>query len=139
MIRYTDSLDWITPDHLRGGFFAEWTKPLTPEIHLRTLRGCDAVVLAVDEATGSVIGYVTMLTDWVLSAFIPNLEVLVGYQGQGIGSELMRRIFARLENIPNIDLLCDPGVVPFYQRLGMQPCGGMVIRKRNVNFERTNE
>ena len=27
-----------------------------------------------------------------LTAFIPGLEVLPAYQGQGIGSELMRRI-----------------------------------------------
>src|SRR5690242_12226838 len=139
MIRYTDSLDGITPDHLRGGFFAEWSKPLTPEIHLRTLRGCAAVVLAIDDSTGNVVGYVTLLTDWVLSAFIPNLEVLAAYQGQGIGTELMQRLFARLENIPNIDLLCDPGVVPFYARLGMIPCGGMVIRKAHVNFDKDKQ
>ena len=136
MIRYTDSLEGITPDHLRGGFFAGWTKPLTPEIHLRTLRGSDAVVLAVDDTTGNVVGYVTMLTDWVLSAFIPSLEVLSAYHGQGIGTELMQRIFVRLENIPNIDLMCDPDVVPFYERLGMIPCGGMVIRKAHVNFDK---
>jgi ribosomal protein S18 acetylase RimI-like enzyme len=129
MIVYTDSLDGITPDHLHGGFFAEWTRPLTPEVHLRVMQRCDYAVLALDDATGNVVGYVTALSDGILSVFIPNLEVLAAYHGQGIGSELMRRVFARYENVPNIDLLCDPGVVPFYARLGMKPVGGMVIRR----------
>lgn len=135
MITYTDSLDGITADHLRGGFFAEWSRPLTPEIHLRTLHGCDGVVLALDDATGHVVGYVTMLSDGVLSAFIPNLEVLAAYQGQGIGTELMRRMLEKLSRIPNIDLLCDPGVQPFYARLGMMPLHGMAIRKRDIQFD----
>jgi ribosomal protein S18 acetylase RimI-like enzyme len=129
MIVYTDSLDGVTIDHLRGGFFAEWTRKLTPEAHLRTLQGCDAVVLALDDATGDVVGYITMLTDGVLSAFIPNIEVLAAYQGQGIGSELMRRMLDKLALIPNVDLMCDPDVQPFYEHFGMKACGGMVIRK----------
>jgi ribosomal protein S18 acetylase RimI-like enzyme len=135
MITYTDSLDGITADHLRGGFFAEWSRPLTPELHLRTLHGCDGVVLALDDSTGSVVGYVTMLSDGVLSAFIPNLEVLAAYQGQGIGTELMRRMLEKLSRIPNIDLLCDPGVQAFYARLGMMPLSGMAIRKRDIQFD----
>ena len=135
MITSTDSLASITPDHLRGGFFAEWSRPLTPEIHLRTLHGSDAVVLALDDATGNVVGYVTMLTDGVLSAFIPNIEVLAAYQGQGIGSELMRRMLDKLSRIPNIDLMCDPKVQPFYARLGMRALGGMAIRKHDLQID----
>ena len=135
MISYTDSLEGITADHLRGGFFAEWTRPLTPEIHLRALRGCDGVILALDDTTGNVVGYVTMISDGVLSAFIPNLEVLTAYQGQGIGSELMRRMLAKLSRIPNIDLMCAPNVQPFYARLGMKPLVGMAIRKHDHEFD----
>ncbi|MFN8447167.1 MAG: GNAT family N-acetyltransferase [Anaerolineae bacterium] len=134
MITYTDSLASITADHLRGGFFAGWSRTLTPETHLRTLHGADGIVLAIDDATGNVVGYVTMITDGVLSAFIPNIEVLAAYHGQGIGSELMRRMFDRLKAIPNIDLMCDPSVQPFYARFGMQPLGGMAIRKRDIDI-----
>ena len=138
MITYTDSLTNITADHLRGeaqaGFFDGWSRPVTPEAHLRTLHGCDGVVLAIDDTTGSVVGYVTMISDGVLSAFIPNIEVLKPYQGQGIGTELMRRMFDKLKAIPNIDLMCDPDVQPFYARLGMQPLGGMAIRKQNIDI-----
>lgn len=134
MIVYTDSLDSISADQLRGGFFAGWPRPLTPDAHLRSLLGASAAILALDDATGDVVGYITMLTDGVLSAFIPNLEVLAAYQGRGIGSELMRRMLAKLAAIPNIDLLCDPGVQPFYARFDMRPCGGMVIRKQHLDI-----
>ncbi len=134
MITYTDSLDGITADKLRGGFFAGWSRTLTPETHLRTLIGSSGVVLAIDSESGSVVGYVTMISDGVLSAFIPNIEVLKAYQGQGIGTELMRRMLEKLKAIPNIDLMCDPDVQPFYARLGMQPLGGMAIRKFDVDI-----
>ena len=45
--------------------------------------GCDGVVLARDDETGQVVGYVTMITDGVLAAFIPNLEVLKRIRGWG--------------------------------------------------------
>ncbi len=134
MITYTDSLEGITADKLRGEFFAGWSRALTPETHLRTLIGCDGVVLAIDSESGNVVGYVTMISDGVLSAFIPNIEVLKAYQGQGIGTELMRRMFEKLKTIPNIDLMCDPDVQPFYARLGMQPLGGMAIRKFDIDI-----
>lgn len=135
MITYTDSLTDITPDHLRGGFFAGWARPLTPEAHWRTLQGADGFVLAIDDSTGSVVGYITMLTDGVLSAFIPYLEVLEAYHRQGIGSELMRRMLDKLSAIPNIDLLCDAEMQPYYARFGMQPVPGMVIRKRHIPLD----
>jgi predicted N-acetyltransferase YhbS len=72
---------------------------------------------------------VTALTDGVLSGFIPLLEVLSGDQGQGIGQTLMTRMLDRPNHLPNVDLLCDPDVVPFYERFGMTPGGGMALRR----------
>jgi hypothetical protein len=62
----TDSVEELSPEQLRG-FFVGWKEPLTPEEHLRLLRGSDAVVLARDESTGQVIGFITAITDGVLS------------------------------------------------------------------------
>lgn len=128
MIEYTDSLDGIEPRHL-AGFFVDWPHPPSPEIHLRLLDGSDAIHLAIDADTGQVVGYITALTDGVLSGFIPLLEVLPAYQGQGIGQSLMERMLARLAHLPNVDLLCDPDVAPFYERFGMKGAGGMVLRR----------
>ena len=128
MITYGESLDGIESRHL-DGFFVGWPHPPSPETHLRLLAGSDHIVLAIDVESAQVIGYVTALTDGVLSSFIPLLEVLPAYQGRGIGQALMTRMLDWLGHLPNVDLLCDPDVVPFYERLGMKPCGGMVLRR----------
>ncbi|MBA2682288.1 MAG: GNAT family N-acetyltransferase, partial [Ktedonobacteraceae bacterium] len=70
----------------------------------------------------------TAITDHVLCAYIPLLEVLPSYQGQGIGTELVRRMLEKLNNIYMVDLLCDPDLQPFYARAGMQPTTGMLLR-----------
>ena len=128
MIDYTESLVGIAPRQLEG-FFTGWPHPPTPETHLRLLAGSDHLVLAIDSETVRVVGFVTALSDGVLSGFIPLLEVLPAYQGQGIGQALMTRMLDRLGHLPNVDLLCDPDVAPFYERFGMKPVGGMVLRR----------
>ena len=127
MIRYTVDADGLTADRLQG-FFVGWREPRTPEEHLGILSGSDFIVLAIEEATERVVGYVTAISDGVQAAFIPLLEVLPSHQGQGVGSELMRRMLVALEGIPCIDLMCDPAVQPFYERLGMTRSVGMVRR-----------
>ena len=128
MIHYTDSLVGIETRRLQG-FFTGWPHPASPEMHVRMLSGSAYVVLAIDVETGQVVGFVTALTDGVLRCFISFLEVLPAYQGQGIGQALMTRILERLGHVPSVDLLCNPDVVPFYERFGMKPAQGMVLRR----------
>jgi ribosomal protein S18 acetylase RimI-like enzyme len=127
MISYTDSLDGVTAQHLQGGFFVGWPNPPSPASHFRILQQSAAIVLARTE-DGTVVGFITAISDGVSCAYIPHLEVLPAYQGQGIGSELVRRMLDRLRHLYMIDLLCDPDVQPFYMRLGMRPATGMLIR-----------
>lgn len=128
---FRDTPDNLTPEQLRG-FFVGWPNPPSPEAHLRLLRGSAAVELAVDEASGAVVGFVTAISDGVSCAYIPHLEVLPEYRGRGIGTELMERMLARLRQLYMIDLICDPEVQPFYARLGMRPSTGMLVR----NYDR---
>lgn len=130
-IRYTQSIEGMTADHLRGGFFNGWGNPPQPDAHLRILQGSYAVVLALDEDSGNVVGFITAVSDGVSAAYIPHLEVLAAYQGQGIGSELVRQMLVRLEQVYMIDLICDDDVMPFYERLGLRRYGGMI--KRNYD------
>lgn len=127
-IRYVDSTEHITPEMLVG-FFEGWRSPRTPAEHLEILRASDLVLLAVDSETGRVVGFINVLTDGVQAAFIPLLEVLGTHRRQGIGTELVRRMLDRLKHLPAIDLSCDPDVQPFYQRLGMTPSVGMILRR----------
>jgi len=127
MISYTVSVTGITVEQL-GGFFVGWPDPPSPETHLRLLVNSDHFVLALDDTIGRVVGFVTAVSDGVLAAYIPLLEVLPAYQGQGIGSELVRRLLEKLRGLYAIDLICDPELQPFYERFGMKPYTGMILR-----------
>ena len=131
MIQYVDSLGDVTPGQLRGGFFVGWPNPPSPETHHRILAGSDHIVLARLE-NGNVIGFITAVSDGVSCAYIPHLEVLPAYQGTGIGTALVQRMFEKLRHLYMIDLVCDPELQPFYERLGMRAVVGMVLR----NYDR---
>jgi ribosomal protein S18 acetylase RimI-like enzyme len=132
MIEYRAAPGGVTPDMLIG-FFVDWPNPPSPEKHLRILKHSDAIVLAVDEDAEQVAGFITAITDHVLCAYIPLLEVLPDYQGRGIGTELVRRMVEQLDGIYMIDLFCDPEVQPFYDRAGFRRASaGMCIR----NYDR---
>lgn len=127
MIIYTDTAESLISNQLQG-FFVGWPNPPTPETHLKLLRKSDYVVLAVDTESGKIVGFITAITDGVLAAYIPHLEVLSLYQGQGIGRELVRRMLAKLQDFYMIDLICDENIQPFYAKLGMRPWSGMIMR-----------
>lgn len=125
-IAYTSSLDDLTPDKL-DGFFVGWPNPPTPQTHLRLLASSYAFVLAT--ADDRVVGFITAISDGVLSAYIPFLEVLPEYQGRGIGAGLVGRMLANLGDLYMVDLLCDDDVAPFYERIaGLTRAGGFVVR-----------
>jgi ribosomal protein S18 acetylase RimI-like enzyme len=129
MIRYQNSLDQIRVDQLEG-FFVGWPNPPTPTTHLEILKRATSIVLAVQGS--SVVGFVTAISDGILCAYIPLLEVLPTHQHRGIGSELMRRMLETLGEIYMIDLLCDPDLQAFYSKVGMGESSGMLVR----NFAR---
>ena len=131
MVFYTDSIVGITAEQLEG-FFVGWPNPPAPETHLHLLEGSDHVVLAMDAEEYQVVGFITALSDGVLTAYISHLEVLPAWQGRGIGSRLLDRMLARLDRLYGVDLLCDPPLQPFYARHGMRPSVGMCIR----NYDR---
>ena len=127
MIRYTADAAELE-ENMLDGFFVGWPRRPSKAQHLAVLRGSFRVVLATDDTTGKVVGFVNMISDGVLTAFIPWLEVLPDYQGQGIGTELMRRVLD-CEQMYSIDLVCDEPLLPYYARLGMTPIPGAGIRR----------
>jgi ribosomal protein S18 acetylase RimI-like enzyme len=127
MISYRTSLEGISSDMLTG-YFIRWPNPPSSKTHLRILQQAYRVVLAVDDQTNRVVGFVNAISDGVLSAYIPLLEVLPEYQMQGIGDELMKRMLKMLDNLYMIDLTCDRRLQPFYGQFGMVKSTGMRIR-----------
>ncbi len=127
MITYHNSAENIAADQLQG-FFVGWPEPPAPDAHLRILRGSDYVGLALNEETERVVGFVTAISDGVLAAYIPLLEVLPSWQGRKIGSTLMTQMLNTLSNFYMIDLLCKTETQPFYEQVGMVKARGMIVR-----------
>jgi ribosomal protein S18 acetylase RimI-like enzyme len=128
LIDYRTTADDLADDQLQG-FFVGWPNPPSPETHLRLLRSSAIIALAHDSATGRIVGFATALTDGVVSAYIPLLEVLPEYQGRGIGTALVRSVLEQLGGLYMVDVTCDEAVQPFYARLGLRPSRGMVLRR----------
>ncbi len=128
MIRYLTSADGVRPDQLEG-FFEGWPSPPTPETHVAIMRGSYRVVLALDEDGDAVVGFITAVSDGVLAAYIPLLEVLPSYRKRGIGRELVTRIQQELGELYMVDLVCDETMESFYTSLGMKPARAMTVRR----------
>ena len=126
MLTYTDDLAGVEPEHL-AGFFDGWPNPPSPEVHLQILGGSSNRVLAVAPG-GQVVGFVTAISDGVLTAYVPLLEVLSSHRRRGVATELVCRLLRELAGLYSINLHCDAELRPFYESLGMRALGGMAIR-----------
>ena len=111
-----------------SGFFEGWPDPPTDDERLEILRAADEVVIARDPG-GRVVGFATAITDGRFAAYIPLVEVLPAYRGAGVGSRLVEQLLDRLGRCYMVDLVCDPDVVPFYDRLGAIRIAGMAWRR----------
>ena len=71
----------------------------------------------------TLIGYVDTTSNGITDAYIQDLTVDPAYQKQGIGTELMKRIIAKLKEnrIFVISVLFDETLLPFYKRFGFHP------------------
>ena len=127
MIEYRNKLDGVTAEDL-DGFFVGWPTHPDPATHLRMLRGAWAVALAVDIDTGRVVGFANAISDGVLSAYIPLLEVLPQWQGRGIGTGLVEVLCEQLDDLYMVDLVCDAELEAFYEPLGFRALTGMAKR-----------
>jgi ribosomal protein S18 acetylase RimI-like enzyme len=130
MIQYNRTLQSTSPDQLQG-FFVGWPSHPDPETHLRLLQGSHAVSLAFDTDADRVVGFANAISDGVLSAYIPLLEVLPDWQGQGIGRRLIQDLCEQLDHLYMIDAVCDAQLEAFYRPLGFTALTGMA--KRNYD------
>ncbi|MBB2483436.1 GNAT family N-acetyltransferase [Bacillus sp. APMAM] len=128
---FKNSLEGISSNMLKG-FFVGWPNPPSPQTHLNLLKKSSKVVLAMDDNTNQVVGFITAISDGILSAYIPLLEVLPEYKNKGIGKELVKQMLKELDNIYMIDLCCDDDLVPFYEKFGMMKGNSMLFR----NYQR---
>ena len=131
MIEYLYNAEKIQPEQ-RHGFFVGWPNSPSPETHLRLLINSGRIVLALDPTNNKIVGFITAITDNVLAAYIPLLEVLPAYQKQKIGATLVNKMLEQLKQFYAVDLLCDEDLQPYYEHLGMRRATGMFRR----NYDR---
>ena len=75
-------------------------------------------MVAVDLDEARIVGFISVISDGILCAYIPLLEVLPEYQGRGIGSALVRRALAELEGFYMVDLAAIRSCSPTMSGLG---------------------
>lgn len=131
MIKFISRVNRVKPDMLEG-FFDGWKFFPTAEEHIKILKKSDFKIIAIDEDKNKVAGFITAISDNVLSAYIPLLEVLPEYQNKGIGSELLRRMLVKLKNFYMIDAVCDESLQKFYEKFGMKKHSAMIMRNYNL-------
>ncbi len=113
------------------GFFIGWDKHPSLEKFFEVLKNSEYKILAIDSETNKVIGFINAISDKVLTAYVPLLEVLPEYQHQGIGSELVKRMMDMLKDYYMIDLVCDENRQSFYSGFGFNKYSAMM--KRNYD------
>ncbi len=111
------------------GFFVGWPNPPSQETFIKILKGSFKAVLAHED--DKLIGFINCISDGVLAAYIPLLEVIPYYQGQGIGENLVKKMLSELNDFYMIDLLCDESLIPYYEKLGLSKTTGVFIRNYN--------
>ena len=127
-LRFQSDLNNIGPEQLQG-LFKGWPDPPSTDTLHRTLTASYRVSLAVDARSGEVAGFIQAISDGILTAFIPLLEVRPAFRGQGTGRALVTHFLAQLDHLYAVDLSCDEELTPFYERLGFTP-GQAMIRRR---------
>lgn len=129
MIEYRSDPDGLVAADLEP-FFIGWPIKPSPSRVLRALKRASSVLVARLASTGRVIGFGYTISDRELFAFLPLVEVLPEHRGQGIGSEIVKRLMQAESSKYAFDLVCDPDLVPFYERLGLQELSAMATRNR---------
>lgn len=93
---YSNELHWL---EIEDGFFDGWPNPPNKDKHRGIMEKSYKCLVAIDEKSNKIIGFINAISDGVLAAYIPLLEVLPQYQNQGIGSELVERMLLMFAKI----------------------------------------
>lgn len=128
---YRETMDGINADQL-AGFFAGWPEAPGPDALCRILAASDHKVLALATPSGEVAGFTYAISDHVIAAYVPLLEVRRPHRSRGVGSALVSRLLSQLRHLYMIDACCDDDVAPFYEAHGFSRVSGMIFRNREA-------
>jgi GNAT superfamily N-acetyltransferase len=74
-------------------------------------------------ANEELVGLGNAISDGYLVVYYPHLLVLPEYQGQGIGTELMKRLMEKYQGFHQHILVADGRAIEFYQKSGFSRAG----------------
>lgn len=117
---------------IADGFFEGWPDAPDKNIHRQLLKSSFKAIVAIDRDINKIIGFITVISDGIISAYIPLLEVIPEYRKKGIGSKLFNLAKDECKNLYMIDLSCDNDLVEFYKNFNMEKGTSMFLR----NYDR---
>ena len=126
-LKYTKDLSEIKADML-AGFFVDWPNPPDSATHLKILQNSYCAYVAIDTDKNKAVGFINAISDGVLTAYIPLLEVLPDYQGAGIGSQLVKHILDELKDLYMIDICHDEELASYYAKFGANKSHSSLFR-----------
>jgi len=111
----------VEPARLMDLYAGEWwTAGRDADAVARMLAASDVVVALVRRADDRLVGFARALTDGEYAALVLDVIVAVDERGRGLGDTLMNAVLEhpRLAGVTNVELTCQPALVPFYRRFG---------------------
>src|SRR6266540_1445571 len=87
----------------------------------------------VDANTNQLVAFCRALSDGVFQATILDVIVHSSRRGEGLGERLMNEVLSvpEIARAANIELVCQPDLVPFYERWGFtDEVGGSRLMRR---------
>ena len=134
MINYQIDLQNIHPNNLKG-FSVGWKKSPNSQKLWEILDNSKFKVLATVNLGNElkVVGFITALSDKVLTVYISLLEVLPEFQKMGIGKVLMSKMLELTRDFYMVDLVCDENLSDFYAKFGMKE--QIAMTKRNYSTQ----
>ena len=99
----------------------DWSSAKKPDLLLKALNNSHSVVTAWDG--DKLVGLGNAISDGYLVVYFPHLAVLPAYQGQGIGTEFVRRMQRQYAGFHQQTLVADGQAIEFYENLGFCKAG----------------
>jgi len=117
-IIYRETQDFV-PKALQDLFLSvEWSSGHYPEKLAIAMKNSGSVFTAWDD--DKLIGLINALDDGVMTAYVHYLLVNPGYQGRGIGKELVHLIREKYQDYLRIVLVAYDAEIGFYENCGFK-------------------
>ena len=98
-----------------------WSSAKKPALLQKALSNSATLISAW--VGGELIGIGNAITDGYLVVYYPHMLVHPKYQGQGIGSEMMKRLMERYRGFHQHMLVADGRAIDFYRKCGFTRAG----------------